>query len=226
MNYVGDEFRVDIRQSSGTFRRSRQQQIAGAGHGSHDARAPVGWVKNITTQLVKRLSSAIKRALESNTPESAGKQGTHHDNNRKNNAIGVTTKTKKNLSKMEMKKNLKKAWPTEPKIAERFRPRRRMNERSRLRDRNMTSTSLWPLLFFSGSLSLSCCCCVSFLFCCCFLLARPNEKGSPATLSCCCCFLFCYYLPAEGDGFYEKLKRVVAGKERGAMDIYLRLITL
>ncbi len=77
--------------------------------------------------------------------------------------------------------------------------------------------------FFSGSLLLLLLCVVSFLFC---FLARPNEKGSPATLSCCCCFLFCYYLPAEGDGFYEKLKRVVAGKERRAMDIYLGLITL
>ena len=43
------------------------------------------------------------------------------------------------------RKDLKKAWLTQ-RIAERFRPRR-MNERSRLRDRNMTSTSPWPLLF-------------------------------------------------------------------------------
>jgi hypothetical protein len=73
----------------------------------------------------------------------------HHDNNkireREMNVFDVMKKQQENLSKW---KNLKKACPTEPKIAERFRPRRRMNERSRLRDRNMTSTSLWPFSFF------------------------------------------------------------------------------
>ena len=84
---------------------------------------------------------------------------------REMNVFDVMKKQQENLSKW---KNLKKACPTEPKIAERFRPRRRMNERSRLRDRNMTSTSLWPFSFFF------CFVLTSFLF---FLETTKWKKG-------------------------------------------------
>jgi hypothetical protein len=98
-----------------------------------------------------------------------------------------------------------------------------MNERSRLRDRNMTSTSLWPLLFlFWFSLVVVVVCRFFFVV----VFWRDRMKRG-LQLHCLVVVVSFSVIICQRRGTdYEKLKRVVAGKERGAMDIYLGLITL
>jgi hypothetical protein len=97
-----------------------------------------------------------------------------------------------------------------------------MNERSRLRDRNMTSTSLWPLLFLFWFSLIVVVVCRFF-----FVVFWRDRMKRGLQLHCLVVVVSFSVIICQRRGTdYEKLKRVVAGKERGAMDIYLGLITL